>query len=208
MLDAVKIMIASIKVTERAQERWDAIVERFRAACILHRDGKEWESRRIIKEEMPPMIKAWMQILPSGLKDDAKADLRDMFTREQSIVDQGHKLQRLFKETMVKRIIPQVEARISSKYRAIYLAKMDKKREQREEELSSSWISPSYGEDVSEAQEFNTGGQRVKINDVSDMIDALQEGDNDALADSILSLEDIVQGMNDASIDPILSENT
>jgi hypothetical protein len=60
------------------------------------------------------MIKSWMQMLPSGLKEDAKADLRDMFTREQSIVDQGHKLQRLFKETIVKRIIPQVEARIAS----------------------------------------------------------------------------------------------
>ena len=46
-------MIASMKVTEKAQERWDAIVDRFRAACILHRNGQEWESRRIVKEELP-----------------------------------------------------------------------------------------------------------------------------------------------------------
>ncbi len=147
-----------------------------------------------------------MQLLPSGLKADAKADLRDMFTREQGIVDQGHKLQRLFKETMIKRIIPQIEARISSKYRALYASKLNKKREERQEALSSSWVNPSYGvEDAVDSDAFNTGSQRVKINDVSGMIDALQENDNLALADSIISLDDIVHDMNEATIDPILS---
>ncbi|MDQ8202957.1 hypothetical protein [Pelagicoccus sp. SDUM812003] len=199
-----------MKVTERAQQKWDAIVERFRAACILHRNGKEWESRRIIKEELPPLIKSWMQILPVGLKEDAKADLRDMFTREQSIVDQGHKLQRLFKETLVKRIIPQVEARIASKYRSIYVSKLDQKRSLRNEELSGSWVRPSYGEPAESPAPlgFNTGKQKVKLGDISGMIDALQENDSDALADSILSLEDIVKGMNDAQIDPILDSKS
>lgn len=202
---AVIIMIASMKVTERAQQRWDAIVERFRTACILHRNGKEWESRRIIKEELPPMIKLWMQMLPAGLKEDAKADLRDMFTREQSIVDQGFKLQRLFKETLVKRIIPQVEARIASKYRSLYVTKLEQRRNQQNEALQSSWVKPSYSDDVRHSAQFTTGDQRVKLGDISGMIDALQETDNDALADSILSLEDIVQGMNDAQIDPVLT---
>ncbi len=198
-----------MKVTERAQQRWDSIVERFRAACILHRNGQEWESRRIIKEELPPMIKSWMQMLPPGLKDDAKADLRDMFTREQSIVDQGHKLQRLFKETLVKRIIPQVEARIAAKYRSLYVSKLDERRKEREQAVGEgSWVRPSYSErPTSEAQSFSTGSQRIRLGDVSDMIDALQDHDNEALANSLLSLEDIVQGMNDAHIDPILSEN-
>ncbi len=198
-------MIASMKVTERAQERWDAIVERFRHACILHRDGKEWESRRIIKEELPPLIKQWMQMLPTGLKEDAKADLRDMFTREQSIVDQGQKLQRLFKETLVKRIIPQVEERIAAKYRSLYVTKLEQNKAKRQEELSGSWVRPSYGEDETPTpMGFNTGDRRVKLGDVSEMIDALQETDNEILADSILSLDDIVQEMNDAQIDPIL----
>lgn len=198
-------MIASMKVTERAQQRWDAIVERFRNACILHRNGKEWESRRIIKEELPPMIKAWMQMLPPGLKEDAKADLRDMFTREQSLVDHGHKLQRLFKETLVKRIIPQVEARIASKYRSIYISKLEKQREDRQQAVSDGgWVRPSYSEP--RERPFDTGQQRIKISDVSDMIDALQQSDNEALAESILSLEDIVQGMNDARLDPTLTE--
>lgn len=209
MLGAVKSMIASMKVTDRAQQRWDAIVERFRHACILHRNGKEWESRRIIKEDLPPMIKQWMQMLPAGLKEDAKADLRDMFTREQSIVDQGHKLQRLFRETLVKRIIPQVEARIASKYRSIYVSKLDERRAQREGQLGGSWVRPSYSEESAPApQPFDTGSHRVKLGDISGMIDALQENDSEALADSILSLEDIVQGMNEAKIDPLLNANS
>lgn len=197
-------MIASMKVTERAQQRWDAIVDRFRTACILHRDGKEWESRRIIKEELPPLIKQWMQMLPSGLKEDAKADLRDMFTREQSLVDQGHKLQRLFKETLVKRIIPQVEERIASKYRSLYVAKMEQNKAARAQQLEGSWVRPTYSEEAQRPQTFGTGDKRVRLGNVSDMIDALQESDSEALADSILSLDDIVQGMNEAKIDPIL----
>lgn len=203
-------MIASMKVTERAQQRWDAIVERFRAACILHRAGQEWESRRVIREELPPLIKSWMQMLPAGLKEDAKADLRDMFTREQSMVDQGHKLQRLFKETLVKRIIPQIEERIASKYRSIYAAKLDQRHEAREAaRREGSWVRPSYGPDgKAEENGFGMGGRRVRFDDVAGMIDALQQGDSETMADSVLSLGDIVQGMNDAGIDPILTDGS
>ena len=199
-----------MKVTERAQQRWDAIVDRFRAACILHRNGKEWESRRIIKEELPPVIKAWMQMLPPGLKEDAKADLRDMFTREQSIVDQGYKLQRLFKETLVKRIIPQVEARIAAKYRSLYVSKLEQRRKERDEAAQdNSWIRPSYSQDQEKPKpSFGTGAQRIPLSDISGMIDALQDGDSEELADSLLSLEDIVLGMNNAKIDPLLADNT
>ncbi len=197
-----------MKVTERAQQRWDAIVERFRHACILHRNGQEWESRRIIKEELPPIIRQWMQMLPAGLKDDAKADLRDMFTREQSIVDQGHKLQSLFKETLVKRLIPQVESRIASKYRALYAGKLDERRKRKEEQLRGSWVNPDYSKSEGKAAtSFGAGAENVRIDDVSGMIDALQQNDHEGLADSILSLEDIVKGMNDAQVDPILSLN-
>lgn len=202
-------MIASMKVTERAQQRWDAIVERFRTACILHRNGKEWESRRVIKEELPPLIKEWMMMLPVGLKEDAKADLRDMFTREQSLVDQSYKLQRLFKETLVKRIIPQVEAKIASKYRAIYIDKLEERRREREAiHLSSSWVRPSYSEEglPYDTGSFGTGDQRIRIGDVAGMIDALQEADNEAMAEEIITLEEIVQGMNESEISPALSD--
>ena len=144
-------------------------------------------------------------MLPTGLKEDAKADLRDMFTREQSIVDQGHKLQRLFKETLVKRIIPQVEERIAAKYRSLYVTKLEQNKAKRQAELEGSWVRPTYSDEAPPIPEgFNTGNRRIKLGDVSEMIDALQEVDNEELADSILSLDDIVQGMNDAHIDPIL----
>ena len=204
-------MIASMKVTEKAQERWDAIVERFRAACILHRNGQEWESRRIVKEELPGLIKLWMALLPPGLKEDAKADLRDMFTREQSIVDQGFKLQRLFRETLVKRIIPHVENRIASKYRSIYAAKLDERNQLATTRGSDgSWVRPSYSPEGPRSEKtapaFGLGEQRVKLAEISKMIDALQEGESEELAQSILPLEEIVHSLNKAGIDPFLLE--
>ncbi len=108
-------MIASTKVTEQAENRWAKIVERFRAACVLYKEGDESESRRIIKEELPALIRSWIKLLPSSLKNDAKADLRDMFNREQSIVDQGIRLRNVYRDTLVRQIIPQVEEQVAAK---------------------------------------------------------------------------------------------
>lgn len=202
-------MIASSKVTQSAQERWDKIVERFRAACILHRQGRLAKSRAIIKEELPGLIKAWIRILPASLREDAKADLRDMFEREQALVDQGWKLQRVFKETLIKSIIPQVEAKIAAKYRAIYLSGYDRRRQQREEGSPASWVRPSYAEELpSEAASTaarRPPAKRVRLSDVSEMIDSLQQSETERLADSVVGLESLVQRMADQGIEPILA---
>ena len=201
-------MIASSKVTQTAQERWDKIVERFRAACILHKQGRQTKSRLIIKEELPELIKAWIKILPPALRDDAKADLRDMFEREQALVDQGWKLQRIFKETLVKSIIPQVEAKIAAKYRALYINGYDRRRQHRDESSRSSWIKPSYASERREetAPSQPSSSKRVRLSDVSDMIDSLQLSDAEQLADSVVNLDQLVQHMSDSGIDPALAQ--
>jgi len=203
-------MIASSKVSQSAQERWDKIVERFRAACILHKQGRLTKSRAIIKEELPALIKAWIKILPASLREDAKADLRDMFEREQALVDQGWKLQRIFKETLIKSIIPQVEAKIAAKYRAIYLSGYDRRRQQREEGSRASWVRPSYAEDLpseaaSTAARRPLPAKRVRLSDVSEMIDSLQQSEAERMADSVVGLESLVQRMADQGIEPILA---
>ncbi|MEM9234097.1 MAG: beta-ketoacyl synthase N-terminal-like domain-containing protein, partial [Pseudomonadota bacterium] len=72
------------------------------------------------------------------------------------------KLQRLFKETLVQSIIPQVEERIAAKYRSMYVAKLDERRKQRAEQGNSgSWVRPSYSESRQENDKpplgFGTG---------------------------------------------------
>jgi hypothetical protein len=121
-------MIASSKVTEKAENRWTLIVKRFRSACVLYREGCNIASRRIIGDELPELIRAWIKLLPAALKEDAKADLRDMFTREQSIVDQGLKIQGIFKETLMKNVIPQVEEQVAAKYRTLYLQEQQERK--------------------------------------------------------------------------------
>lgn len=193
-------MIASNKVTERAQKRWNLIVDRFRAACVLNREKRYEESKRIIRKELPLLIKAWMQLLPASMKQDAKADLRDMFDREQALVDQGMRLKRVFKDTLVNSIIPKVEARIAAKYRSLYISGYDRRKEEREsEDNQTSWVSPSY----SQPRE-----RRVKLDDVSEMIDELQRDEveeKENLADKLVNLEDIVGRMKENNIKPILA---
>ena len=193
-------MIASNKVTERAQKRWNLIVDRFRAACVLNREKRYEESKRIIRKELPLLIKAWMQLLPASMKQDAKADLRDMFDREQALVDQGMRLKRVFKDTLVNSIIPKVEARIAAKYRSLYISGYDRRKEERDsEENQASWVSPSYNQ---------PRDRRVKLDDVSEMIDELQRDEveeKENLADKLVNLEDIVGRMKENNIEPILA---
>ncbi len=197
-------MIASSKVTEQAESRWKLIVERFRAACILHREKRESESRRIIKEELPDLIKSWIKLLPSSLKDDAKADLRDMFTKEQSLVDQGMRLQNVFRETLVKRIIPQVEEQVAAKYRAIYLREQQKRALEIEASRKRPWVKTASAQSTSQESSHNG---RISITDISSMIDAVQQNDSEIIANSILPLDEIVGTLGRANIDAILAES-
>ena len=200
------IMIASTKVTEQAENRWTLIVERFRSACILYREGCHVESRRIIKDELPELIRAWIKLLPPSLKEDAKADLRDMFTREQSIVDQGLKLQNIFKETLVKNIIPQVEEQVAAKYRTLYLNQTNRGQSPREPGAPTSW-EPAQTRSRSDLN-LNPA-KRIQLDDVEGMIDAVQEQDSNAqtIADSVVSLDSIVSTLNEAKFDPSLARN-
>lgn len=197
-------MIASSKVTDRAEKRWNLIVDRFRTACIYHKKNKTHDSKAIIKEELPSLIKAWIQILPTSLREDAKADLRDMFEREQAIVDQSCRLQKMLKETLVKQIIPQVEAKIAAKYRALYISNSEEKRQKRNsDDSASSWISPSYGSSTNRSANDRSTG-RIGIGNVSDMIDSLQLRESEDIADDLVDIEDIAESIDRYGIDEAL----
>ncbi|HAT60748.1 MAG TPA: hypothetical protein DCS60_08270 [Opitutae bacterium] len=89
-------LIAPSKVTEQTEGRWALTVERFSSACILHRENWEVESRQPIEGELPVLVTSWIKLLPTSLGRDAKADLRDMFTKEQYLVDQRMRLRNVF----------------------------------------------------------------------------------------------------------------
>lgn len=196
-------MIASTKVSEQVESRWAKIVERFRAACVLYKEGDEGESRRIIKEELPGLIRAWIKLLPSSFKSDAKADLRDMFNREQSIVDQGMRLRNAYRDTLVKRIIPQVEEQVAAKYREIYL------KEQRRQILAHQDGAPHNRPWVQTAASHSQikrdlAPRPIAIDDVPSMIDAVQKSDSESIAKSVLSLNEIVGSINDAQASELI----
>ena len=200
-------MIASTKVTEQAESRWAKIVERFRAACVLYKEGDEGESRRIIKEELPGLIRSWIKLLPSSLKSDAKADLKDMFNREQSIVDQGMRLRNAYRDTLVKRIIPRVEEQVAAKYREIYL------KEQRRQILAHQdgaarnrpWVQIAARHSHIKR---DLGPGSIAIDDVPSMIDAVQKSDSESIAKSVLPLNEIVGSINNSQASELIDQQT
>jgi len=199
-------MIASSKVTDKAQKRWNLIVERFRDACVQHKKGQASESRRIIKTELPPLIRDWIQLLPISLREDAKADLRDMFDREQAIVDHGAKLEQVFKDTLINKIIPQLESKIAAKYRSMYLEGYNRRAEKRDSnDHLGNWVKPSYARSD---ETTHPSRPRVAIGDINGMIDAIQSKEtipgSEAIADSVVNLDLIVESLNEAGIDPAL----
>jgi len=198
-------MIASSKVTEQAESRWTKIVERFRSACVLYKEGDEAESRRIIKEELPELIRSWIKLLPSSLKNDAKADLRDMFNREQSIVDQGIRLRNVYRDTLIKRIIPQVEEQVAAKYRDIYLKEQQRQFRAHQDGVARNrpWVQTAARHSHIEREK---GAGPIAIDDVPSMIDAVQKGDSEELARSVLRLEEIVGSINNAQVNDLVEQ--
>lgn len=202
-------MIASSKTTQQAEQRWNRIVERFRAACVLHRQGKAEASRRVVKEELPILVKAWIQLLPASLREDAKADLRDMFEREQTLVDRSFDMRRAFRETLVRKVIPDLEAKLSAKYRSLYIERQSRERQERESQNESSWVSPSYsrqGSGEPSASPAAKARTRVRIEDVSGMIDALQSRETGDLAASALSLDTILDTLQKSGLSRTLQD--
>jgi len=199
-------MIASSKVTEQAGNRWTKIVEYFRSACVLYKEGDEAESRRIIKEELPELIRSWIKLLPSSLKKDAKADLRDMFDREQSIVDQGIRLRNAYRDTLIKRIIPQVEEQVAAKYRDIYLREQQRqfRAHQDGDARNRPWVQTATRHSRIERE---TGAGQIAIDDVTSMIDAVQKSDSEELANSVLPLGEIVGSINNAKVSDLLEQH-
>lgn len=198
-------MIVPSKDSAKAEDRWTLIVERFRAACILYKEGSKIESRRIIKEELPDLIRAWSRSFPAALMEEAKADLREMFTREQSIVDQGLKLQCIYKETLTKSIIPQVEEQVAAKYRTLYLQEQRERKERRKNDSLPQWEGPTFR---SRPHSFGQLNKRIPIDNVREMIDSVREMENESenLTDSVPTLNEIVSTLKQSNATPRLSE--
>ncbi len=126
-----------------------------------------------------------------------------MFTKEQSIVDQSLRLQNIFKDTLVKRIIPQVEEHVAAKYRALYLKEQATKAKELEASRKRPWVKTANPSNQSTRSEDS---RRISIGNVSGMIDSVQRNESEIMAKSILSLDEIASTLGNAKIDSVLSE--
>ena len=86
----------------------------------------------------------------------------------------------------------------------MYITRSDRRKEERTQEQSASWVNPSYSDQ--EATE-NAPKPRIDLSDVSGMIDALQDQESEGLADDLLSLDQLVGHMSENGIEPMMAED-
>ena len=73
---------------------WSSLVEQFREACVLRRNGRHEESEQLLQTELPNKIAAWSK-QPLAVGVDRRTVLENMFHEEQRRVEEAFFVQKL-----------------------------------------------------------------------------------------------------------------
>ena len=86
---------------------WSSLVEQFREACVLRRNGRHEESEHLLQTDIPNKIAAWSkQPLPVGI--DRRGALESMFQEEQRRVEEAFFVQKLVATQIEEQILPKL----------------------------------------------------------------------------------------------------
>ena len=100
---------------------WISLVERFREACVLRRNGRHAESEHLLQNELPQQITAWSkQPLPAGV--DRRSALETMFQEEQRRVEEAFFVQKLVATQIEEQILPKLCFMIAEEIRDVVRA--------------------------------------------------------------------------------------
>lgn len=97
---------------------WISLVEQFREACVLRRNGRQSESEHLLQAELPHKIAAWSkQPLPAGL--DRRSILETMFQEEQRRVEEAFFVQKLVATQIEEQLLPKLCFMIAEEIRDV-----------------------------------------------------------------------------------------
>ena len=86
---------------------WFKIVDDFREACVLRKNGRHEESEDLLKRILPEKIAEWSRLpLPAGT--NRRLQLETMFREEQRRVDDAFFLQRLVTHQIEEHLLPKL----------------------------------------------------------------------------------------------------
>ena len=97
---------------------WISLVEQFREARVLRRNGRHSESEHLLQTELPNKIAAWTkQPLPGGL--DRRSILETMFQEEQRRVEEAFFVQKLVATQIEEQLLPKLCFMIAEEIRDV-----------------------------------------------------------------------------------------
>lgn len=95
---------------------WARVVGLFRKVCILHREGKHSESRRILEHDLRRGIAEWAKVSPKDAQTK-RSKLEQMFGEEQRRVDDAWMVQSMILRQFSEQILPALSNRLVSELR-------------------------------------------------------------------------------------------
>lgn len=145
---------------------WDEIVRGTIEACILRKEGREREVAVLLQDRLPELIRAWSS--RCGLAaETCRENLRALFRRVQEGVEMGYIQRRLIVEEVCARLRPAAQDSAEAGRQAQGQATVTL----RTAEAGPVWLR-----------------QRVAIDDVPGMLDALAEAEIETRNEAILPL--------------------
>ncbi|MBM3849562.1 MAG: hypothetical protein FJ396_05125 [Verrucomicrobia bacterium] len=97
---------------------WISLVEQFREACVLRRNGRLEESEQLLQTEIPNKIAAWSkQAVPVGI--DRRNALETMFQDEQRRVEEAFFVQKLVTTQIEEQLLPKLCFMIAEELRDV-----------------------------------------------------------------------------------------
>lgn len=86
---------------------WSRIVEDFREACILRKNGRHEESNELLQQILPREIAEWAK-MPQPVGTNRRTKLESMFRDEQRRVDDAFFVQRIVTSQLEEHLLPKL----------------------------------------------------------------------------------------------------
>lgn len=105
-------------MTNRSESSWEKVVRDFRRLCLARRQQRQEESDHVLHADLPQSIAEWSRTEP-GDAHAKKAQLDQMFQREQRRIDDAWVLHELLSLRLADELVPTICSRVGDELRRI-----------------------------------------------------------------------------------------
>lgn len=100
----------------RSSQLWEKVVSDYQRACLLHRQVRRCESRRIMEQDLPLSIYAWAEQAPGDGAEKVR-QLDAMFERERARVEDAWAANELIRQQLAADLVPALAQEIAQEVR-------------------------------------------------------------------------------------------